>query len=348
MQILVAYAQARDAADADTRESPVNCIIDTVCSYYSISIRIGVFGMFSDKVLRRMFQRLYRPRLNEIISPDFALVLDYPVKVSPRYGYGKPPHQQISRILERGRAEYAKRLSGFCKLKDCLSQIPDELSAGAPEPCWGPQRYFASLDAVALYGMLVEFRPKRLIEIGSGYSTKFARRAIREHGLQTHITSIDPEPRAEIDQICDQVIRQPLEEVALSLFDELQPGDFMFVDSSHRTFTNSDVTVVFMDVLPRLGEGVLVHFHDIFWPNDYPPEWNGRYYSEQYMLGAYLLSTGASAKVLLPNAFIVRDSDLARNCGPLLDITGIQRSRDNVLSPHGIGGGSFWMQIGGG
>jgi hypothetical protein len=190
--------------------------------------------------------------------------------------------------------------------------------------------------------MLVEFRPKRLIEIGSGYSTKFARRAIREHGLQTHITSIDPEPRAEIDQICDQVIRQPLEEVALSLFDELQPGDFMFVDSSHRTFTNSDVTVVFMDVLPRLSEGVLVHFHDIFWPNDYPPEWNGRYYSEQYMLGAYLLSTGASSpKVLLPNAFIVRDHDLAQNCGSLLDITGFQNS------PHGIGGGSFWMQIGG-
>jgi hypothetical protein len=66
------------------------------------------------------------------------------------------------------------------------------------------------------------------------------------------------------------------------------------------------------------------------------------------MLGAYLLSTGASAKVLLPNAFIVRDSDLAQNCGPLLDIAGIQRSRDDVLSPHGIWGGSFWMQIGGG
>ena len=313
--------------------------IDAVCAYCSIAICIGVFGMFTDKILRRTFQRLYRSRLNEIISPDYALLLDYPVKASPRYGYGKPPHQQILRMLERGRAEYAKRLSGFCKMKEYLSQIPYELSAGALEPCWR-QEYFDSLDAVALYGMLVEFRPRRLIEIDSGYSTKFARRAIREHGLQTRITSIDPEPRAEIDQVCDHVIRQPLEEVALSLFDELEPGDFMFVDSSHRTFTNSDVTVVFMDVLPRLSEGVLVHFHDIFWPNDYPPEWNGRYYSEQYMLGAYLLSTRASSpKVLLPNAFIVRDRDLAQNCGPLLDITGFQNS------PHGIGGGSFWMQI---
>ena len=141
-----------------------------------------------------------------------------------------------------------------------------------------PERYFSSLDAVALYSMLFEFRPKRFVEVVSGCSAKFARRAIDDHSLQSRITSIDPAPRAEIDRLCDSVIRRPLEELDLSIFDDLEPGDFLFIDSSHRTFSNSDVTVVFMDVLPRLRTGVIVHFHDIFWPYDYLPEWADQYY----------------------------------------------------------------------
>ena len=85
---------------------------------------------------------------------------------------------------------------------------------------------FSSMDAVALYGMSSEFRPQRFVEVGSGYSTKFARRAIHDHSLRTRITSIDPAPRAEIDKLCDCVIRRPLEELDLSVFDELEPGIF--------------------------------------------------------------------------------------------------------------------------
>ena len=302
--------------------------------------------MLLDKIRRRIFHRFFRSRLNEMLAPEYAIVLDCPVKVSPRYGYGKPPHPQIAHILDSGRIEFATRLKGFCKLKKFLREIPDEPPTNPIEPSWGPQRFFNSLDAVALYGMLVEFQPRRLIEVGSGYSTKFARRAIRKHGLATHITSIDPEPRAEIDEICDSVIRKPLEEVDLTLFDELQSGDFLFIDSSHRTFTNSDVTIVFMELLPRLGPGVVVHIHDIFWPNDYLPDWNGRYYSEQYLLAAYLLGGGASVvKILMPNAFIVHDRDLAEHCKPLLEIPGFCPSREGVASPNGFFGGSFWMQI---
>lgn len=82
--------------------------------------------MLSDKLLLRIFRRFYRLRLNEMLAPDYAVVLDYPVKVSPRYGYGKPPHAQVSQILESGRTEFATRLTGFCKLKEFLSEIPDE------------------------------------------------------------------------------------------------------------------------------------------------------------------------------------------------------------------------------
>ncbi|HEY1471590.1 MAG TPA: class I SAM-dependent methyltransferase [Candidatus Acidoferrum sp.] len=209
-----------------------------------------------------------------------------------------------------------------------------------------PHRFFSSLDAVALYGMLVEFQPKRMIEVGSGDSTKFARRAIRDHGLRTHLTSIDPQPRASIDQLCDLVIRQPLEEIDTALFEQLHAGDFLFIDSSHRTFTNSDVTILFMNLLPRLAEGVVVHLHDIFWPFDYPPEWNDRYYSEQYLLGTYLLNSGGTTpKVLLPNAFIVHDPASVDSCRPLLDISGIPCPVSTTW-PYGIGGSSFWMQTG--
>ena len=199
----------------------------------------------------------------------------------------------------------------------------------------------------ALYCMLFEFRPKRFVEVGSGDSTRFARRAIRDHSLPTLITSIDPTPRAEIDKLCDFVIRKPLEEVELDVFDELGPGDFLFIDGSHRSFSNSDVTVAFLDVLPRLRAGVVVHFHDIFWPYDYPPEWADRYYSEQYLLGCYLLGDrGSEVKVLLPNAFVAQDGELAGICKPLLEIAGIRWPGDSMSAPYGIAGASFWFQLG--
>jgi hypothetical protein len=302
--------------------------------------------MLISRSLRYVFRKYYLPRLGVFAAPDYPILLDYPVKARHRYGYGKPPHQRLSAMLEAGRNEYTTRLAGFCSLKDFLRQIPEEATPEVVEPCWGPQPYFNSLDAVALYGMLVEFRPQRFVEIGSGYSTKFARRAIRDHSLSTRITSIDPAPRAGIDRLCDSVVRQPLEETELGVFDTLEPGDFLFIDSSHRTFTNSDVTVVFMDVLPRLRAGVVVHFHDIFWPLDYPPEWNDRYYSEQYLLGTYLLGSGVGkVAILLPNAFVIQDPELAQVCAPLGEIAGIYRPYDAHSSPHGLEGGSFWLQL---
>jgi hypothetical protein len=194
--------------------------------------------------------------------------------------------------------------------------------------------------------MLCEFRPKRLFEVGSGHSTRFARRAISDHSTGTHITSIDPTPRAEIDEICDSVIRTRLEDADLHIFEELEPGDFLFIDSSHRTFPNSDVTIAFLDLLPRLKPGVILHFHDIFWPRDYPLEWSGRYYSEQYLLGAYLLGDASSRiEILMPNAFISQDARLAEICSPLLEVPGIRWSQDPAAWPFGIAGGSFWMRF---
>ncbi|RYD03782.1 hypothetical protein N752_18720 [Desulforamulus aquiferis] len=94
---------------------------------------------------------------------------------------------------------------------------------------------------------------------------------------------------------------------------------------------NSDVSVVFLDILPYLPTGVLVHFHDIFLPYDYPPEWGARYYSEQYLLAAYLLAQGNKCEIVMPNAFISNDKELSGEVLPLWEsatMEGVQTSGD--------------------
>ena len=114
------------------------------------------------------------------------------------------------------------------------------------------------------------------------------------------ITSIDPMPRRGIDVLCDNLHRKPLEDMDLGLFETLEAGDVVFVDNSHRSFMNSDVTVFMMDVLPRIPSGVLVGIHDIFLPYDYHEKWKDRYYNEQYLLACMLLANPDYFTIELP------------------------------------------------
>jgi hypothetical protein len=161
---------------------------------------------------------------------------------------------------------------------------------------------------------LALLRPKLLVEIGSGNSTMFARRAIEDHRLPTRIVSLDSQPRAEIDVLADQCLRTGLAHVALALFYQVQTRDVVFCDGSHRTLQNSDVTVFFVDVLPGFPKGVLVGIHVIFWPENCPPSWRRRYYSEQYMLAAYMLGAGTEFDLVLWCAWAGKHLD----CGLLL------------------------------
>ena len=149
---------------------------------------------------------------------------------------------------------------------------------------------FAPFDSAALYTLVGHYEPRIYLEIGSGITTGFARRPIRDHGLNTRIVSIDPQPRAAIDAICDEVIRDGLETCDLTLFDALEPGDILFLDGSHRVFMNSDVTVFMIDVLPRLKTGVVVHVHDITLPWDYPGMFVNWALSEAYILAGYRIA----------------------------------------------------------
>jgi hypothetical protein len=277
-------------------------------------------------------------RLANGFQPIF---LDYRVEQLPRFGYGKPPHPELTRILSANDAEYAKVLSQFLCFSGDLFRISLREPKESPEPCW-LHDWLDGLDTFALYGFVASGDRALYLEVGSGYSTKVARRAIRDHNLRTKILSIDPNPRAEVDSLCDEVVRQPLEKCDLKIFDRLKAGDILFMDGSHRAFMNSDVTVLFLEILPRLKAGVLVHLHDIFLPLDYPPYWElqyypHRYWSEQYLLAASLLARQSAYDVVLPTHYVSITDHLSRALDRLWSdprLSGVPRS-----------GTSFWIRM---
>ncbi len=262
------------------------------------------------------------------------ILLDYPVRSRPRYGWGRPDHPGLARRMWAGRERYRELLLDFAGHIDQLARIPVEGPADGPEPNW-VNDYFPGLDSVALYGLVARHRPRLYMEVGSGNSTKFVRRAVRDHGLSTRVVSIDPHPRAEVDALCNEVIRQPLEDVDPTVVDQLQSGDVLFIDGSHRVFMNSDVVAVFLDFMPRLQAGVHVHIHDIWIPSDYPPEWSWRFYSEQYMLAAQLIAGTTAYEVEFPGWFVTNDPELSLILQPLWDRPHMRR-----VERHGC---SFWV-----
>jgi hypothetical protein len=175
-----------------------------------------------------------------------------------------------------------------------------------------------------------------LIEIGSGNSTKFARRSIDGSSLPTKIVSIDPNPRADVKEIADEWITRPFEASVDELTRRIQSGDFVFLDGSHRSFMNSDVTVFFLEILPRLPPGVTVGIHDIFLPHDYPAHWGPRYYNEQYLLATYLLGGGRQVEIVLPNYYVGEDAELG---GLLREVVGAKLAASLPMT-----GSLFWLR----
>lgn len=238
------------------------------------------------------------------------IMLEYEFNPSPRYGHGKSAHAALYQIVENKRAAFEHYLRDFASFQEDFVDIPLGENQEAPEQPYWDNGFFPGVDAVSLHCMLCIERPRTFCEIGSGHSTRFARHAIQLRNLPTQIISIDPYPRVEVDAICDTVIRQPVEDVAPEYFDCLEGGDVLFIDSSHHSFTNSDVTAFYLDILPRLKSGVVIHIHDVFFPYDYPPEWSDGLYNEQYLLACVLLARNPSYEIELANTFITYDPQL--------------------------------------
>ncbi len=160
-----------------------------------------------------------------------------------------------------------------------------------PSYSWG--------DALILFGLLRHLRPKRFIEVGSGFSSCVVLDT-NEHFLERSIacTFIEPYPRLLLSLVGEQriaLVEQKVQEVDLALFDTLEAGDVLFIDSSHVSKAYSDINHILFRVLPRLRPGVWVHFHDIFYPFEYPEAWlrRGVSWNEAYLLRAYLMDNAA-------------------------------------------------------
>lgn len=272
-------------------------------------------------------------RAVRLLQPDRTVLLEYPVKLSPRTW---SPEPRLYTLLDAYREHYQTHAVAIAaQAEGPFRQWPVQ-EVDVLEPALA-NRWFSPLDAAALAAIIARFRPRRMIEVGSGNSTKIARRAARDAGVSLHLTSIDPAPRAEINALCDEVIRRPLEEVPVAVFDVLEAGDVCFIDSSHRALMHSDVTVFFIEILPRLKPGVLVHLHDIWLPYDYPQSWAERYYSEQYLLAAYLLGGSRGLEPQWAGALAAQDAELQALLSPLWDLPGVGELTRLA--------GSFWARV---
>ncbi len=282
-----------------------------------------------------MLKQIYR-----FLNPKFQnLFLDYKVDFKPRYGHGKLAHKDLLRIIDKNRDSYKELIKKSLLLKDSIWTIQDsKKETDAIKPTWN-NGFLPGLDIIGIYTLLTEFKPKKYIEIGSGNSTKVAYKAKIEQNLITEIISIDPMPRAEIDNLANQVIRKPFENINFNILEELNENDILFVDNSHRILPNSDSMVFFLEVLPRLKKGVIVHMHDIYLPYDYPQFMCDRFYSEQYGLAMYLLANPEKYETILPNYFISEDKELSELISPIWDHDNLRNAEKH--------GGSYWIRING-
>lgn len=167
---------------------------------------------------------------------------------------------------------------------------------GAPPAPRFEQDWFARADLAVCYSIVRKYRPRRIIEVGSGHSTRVLARACHDGSIDCQITCIDPSPRAALLSLDVTHIGRLLQHADQSVFDTLESDDILFIDSSHLAFAGTDVDILFNHVVPRLPPGTLIHVHDILLPEPYPNVWGWRGYNEQ-LLVATLLGTGAYTPV---------------------------------------------------
>jgi len=227
--------------------------------------------------------------------------------------------QLVREVFPRFRAEY--------------DQIP--LSpTGARHEFYVENTMFAGTDAYVLYCMIRNFRPRLVLEIGSGFSSRLAAKAALVNG-DTELVCVEPYPDEGLVAGfpgLTSLIRSNAQQLGLDFFEQLHENDILFIDSSHVVRCGSDVNYLLLEVVPRLAPGVIVHVHDVFLPYEYPEEWvrgEVRFWSEQYLLQAFLVFNSAF-EVVLANNYL-----------------GMHHYEDlRAAFPKGewCGGGSFWMR----
>lgn len=259
---------------------------------------------------------------------------------TPRWSKASP-HPALLKLINGNREAYRQNIDVAKSIANVLARVPVQIAADDGILPWWDNVYYSTLDGITSVTMFASCCPKRYLEIGSGMSTRFARFAVSAMSLPTSITCIDPLPRFPPELVADKFIQAPLEGVDQSTFDELEANDILFFDGSHYIEMGTDVTVFFLEILPKLKPGVIVHIHDIFWPFDYPPAWADRRYNEQYLLGSVMLAAPARYQSIMPNYFICTDNELLEYARPLF----AQNIPLYYATTTDLPGTSFWLRI---
>lgn len=226
-------------------------------------------------------------------------------------GPARAAYPAVAQVLETAAPAFEAALAAAEGYSPALAAIGGD---PPPQPRW-TQGWFPRLDAALAYALVREHRPRRIVEVGSGHSTRFLARAAGDAGLEVAITAIDPKPRADIARLPVRALRTDVRAAGTAPFEALEPGDMLVIDSSHVAMPGSDVDLLFATVLPSLPEGVLVHVHDIFLPDDYPPDWGWRGYNEQLLAAALL--TGGAWRPLFASHYVATRMAARLAAGPL-------------------------------
>jgi predicted O-methyltransferase YrrM len=214
----------------------------------------------------------------------------------------------------------------------------DEKDAASSNDYYTNNSQFGWLDSRALFVLMRKWQPKRIIEVGSGFSSLLMadvnRRFLND---QCEITCVEPFPRPFLQTGVPGIaalLEKNVQDVPLAFFNELQSGDILFIDSSHVAKTGSDVNYLFFEVLPRLNRGVRIHIHDVFLPNEYPRDWvidENRSWNEQYVFRALLMYSTAFR--------VVFGCSYAFATMPSLVKTALNHPKG-----HAFSGGSIWIE----
>jgi predicted O-methyltransferase YrrM len=241
--------------------------------------------------------------------------------------------------VEMNETQQLQRLEDFHRrFGSEFNALPRE-STGNPTEYYTSNAMYGSVDGALLYWFIRDTRPKKMVEIGSGMSTMLSATALRKNAEEGHpgeLTAIEPDPSPAIKAGfpgLTRLIPSLVQDVPLSLFESLEAGDILFIDSSHVLNIGGDVQYEFLEIIPRLKPGVLVHVHDIFFPVEYPKQLvkEGRFWDEQYLLQAFLAFNN-SFEILWAGHFVhcKHPDALSRAI--------------STYDPKSGGPGAFWMR----
>jgi hypothetical protein len=201
---------------------------------------------------------------------------------------------------------------------------------------------YGAVDGEIYYSIIRHFKPRKIIEIGCGYSTRLAATAIHINQKEneknnTEVIAIEPYPEEYLRNGfsgLSKLIEKKVQDIPIEEFGKLGKDDILFIDSSHTLKIGSDVQYEYLEILPRLSEGVLVHIHDIFIPEEYPRKWildNHDFWNEQYLLQAFMIFNDAYEVMWAGNFMSVKYPDV-------LESTFLSYERQKTRP------GSFWLK----